>query len=452
MISCSIGAASRAPERDWLNRMKPLYNIQELKAARLKTGHVHSRFGDLNRKSAVKMPAATGHKGYEEQPFSFVHLSVTGRCNARCSGCINGLSLSNGGLPDGRPAFDMLPERDGEAIRRLLPEMEEEEVVLCLYGGEPLLALDRIERLYEILPTRNGRRNVRFMIYTNGQLLDHALTKHRELMSRIWLFSVSIDGRTDQHNSIRIGTDLNKIWKNMELLKEIRRGPLLMWSTLREGQSLLDCFEEFVELYKDGLADHFFWHWVETKEAFHDFPRFLACYEEDLRRIMDTYTEALSQGKLFSIVHVNELILYLLTGRKRKTTGCGIEADRNFDIVGGNIYACADLPLSEPIGRIGEDGAPHFFPHDLSQFTAYKEDLGCTGCGVHNYCGGRCPVQALMSEAERLIQYCQLMRLHVGVVMDYLPRIKTLLEQNGIGFQSLYDNSAFFAQFTDVTP
>ena len=435
--------------------IKPRYDVEDLKRLRQSAGIVHPRFGDLNKKSAVAISTPKTHThNYIERPFSFIHLSVTARCNARCAGCINGLSFGDVGqsLPTiEAPVSDADPERDAEAIIKLLPGMEK-DVVVCLYGGEPLLVMDKVERLYELLSGRDLPFDIRFMLYTNGTLLDKAIGKHRRLMSRIWLYSLSIDGKAGQHDSVRPGADLETIHKNLVLLKEVRKGPLLMWSTLREDQSLLDCFEEFSDLHGEGLADHFFWHWVETPEPFPDFEDYLTRYEKDLRQVMDAYTVALSEGKLLSIVHINELVLYLLTGKKRNTTGCGVEVDRNFDIVSGKIYACADLPISEPIGVIAEDGTPKLGEFDLTRFTSYKNDLECLRCGVHAYCGGRCPVQALVSGAERLNQYCQLMRLHVGVVRDYIQQIADLMAEKNITAQDIYDRSAFFAQFTDVTP
>jgi radical SAM protein with 4Fe4S-binding SPASM domain len=433
--------------------MKPLYDPREMKRLRQIGGLMHPRFGDLGRIGSVTMPGLSGlHGDYEERPFRFVHLSVTGRCNARCAGCINNMTLGEergsggiGKLPE------TVPERDARAARHLLGGANGKEAVLCLYGGEPLLAMGKVERLCDELFADPDFRP-RLMLYTNGKLLSEAVATFAEVMSRIWLFSVSIDGREAQHNSIRIGTDLKAIRSGLRLLKAVRQGPVLMWSTLREGQSLLDCFEEFQSLRKDGCVDHFFWHWIETKEVLHDFGGYAARYEEELRRIMDAYCEALSAGELISVVHINELLLYLLTGRKRRTTGCGVEVEGNYDIMGGRIYTCADMPMASAIGTIEEDGTPLLDKGDLSPFISYKDDLGCYQCGVHAYCGGRCPVQGLSSGAERLIQYCQLMRLHVGTVIDYLPRITEIMARQAMPLRGMYDESAFFAQFTDVTP
>jgi uncharacterized protein len=436
--------------------MKPAYDVLTLKRLRAQPGYVHPRFGSLNRPDAVIMPRCRLlPDGYVPEDFHFIHLSVTGRCNARCAGCINAMSHEGGSIAGaGRTALiDTLPERDARAVLSLLNKTNGHTgTVLCLYGGEPLLVTDKMERIYRLLSAAEGGRDLRFMLYTNGQLLGRALDSHRQFLSKIWLYSLSIDGRKEQHDLMRPGTNLAVIHENLRKLKEVRTGQALMWSTLREGQSLADCFEEFQELRKERLVEHFFWHWVETDAPFGDFSAYLSHYEKDLRQIMDAYVEALSRNELLSLVHINELILYLLQGEQRKGTGCGVEVDRNFDILDGRIYPCADLPLSEAVGSISEDGTPHVSEYDLSHYVSYKEALGCVGCGVHDYCGGRCPVQGMTSGAERLIEYCQLMRVHVGTVLEYMDDVCTLMQKHSISLQQIYDRSAFYCQFTDVTP
>ncbi|MCX8022281.1 MAG: radical SAM protein [Syntrophorhabdaceae bacterium] len=433
---------------------KPVFDVDHIRILRKKAGLIHPVFGDLSRPDCIVMPEPFFPEGiFNEREFDFIHLTVTNRCNARCEGCINGLFLSYGENSKKKKLFvEMEPERDGEAILRLAKMSKKKNTMLCLYGGEPLLEMDKIERLHKFLVKEKKSTNLYYMVYTNGDMLKTVSLKHRDFLSWVYLFSVSIDGREDQHNRIRRGTSLSKIHEGLEGLKGIRKGDVLMWSTLRDTQSLWDCFEEFMGLRDKGLVEHFFWHWVEIKSPFVDLKRYADTYENELRMVMDTYMKKLSAGELLSIIHINELILYLLTGKKRKTTGCGVEVDRNYDIVGGNIYPCADMPLTEPIGYIRDDGEPVISPYRLSYLTAYKKELGCYECGVHSYCGGRCPVQAMASEAARLIQYCQLMRLHVGTVMEYIPELKTIIEKNEITLQQIYDKSAFFVQFTDVTP
>ena len=415
---------------------------------------LHDRLGDLSSHSAYIM------RGKEKENFNYrevlplyIHLSVTGRCQARCLGCINTAFQS---APDNSrsiiPFKDTNPVRDARCIVSLINENPEEIVTICLYGGEPLLAMDKIEELMANINGADLSNEVRYMVYTNGDLLEKTASSHAELLKNIWLYSVSIDGTAEQHERIRRGTTLARIHAGLEAIKNLRKGHVLMWSTLREDQSLLDCFNEFTFLHENGLADQFFWHWVETGTPFVSLSTYALQYEKDLRRIMETYTTKLKNGILLPITHINELVLYLLCGKKRNSTACGVELARNYDIVDGRIHSCADLPAQYAIGTIADDGTPQITPPNLTWLVNYKNDLGCLQCGVHSYCGGRCPVQAVTGSMVRLRQYCQLMRLHVATVSEYLDDIASAMERNSITSQSIYEQSAFFVQFTDGTP
>lgn len=417
---------------------------------------VHARFGDLGRHDAVVMASGGCGRGqaFVEKDFTYIHLSVTGRCQARCKGCINAAitAPSQGDRRASSPVSETIPERDAACILNLLNAEVTGEAAVCFYGGEPLLVTDKIARIIDIIAAAATPYPVRYMLYTNGELLGATIDSHPRLMEKMWLTSVSIDGRKDQHEENRPGTHLEKIHAGLRRLQEVRRGKVLMWSTLREGQSLADCFHEFRELHDQGLAELFFWHWVETAEPYDNFPAYLAAYEQDLTEIMECSVAWLAEGKVLPVIHLNELILFLLSGTGRKSSGCGVELAGNFDLIGGKIHACADLPLEMAIGDIAPDGRPRLNNRDLSGLVAYKDSLGCYRCGVHDYCGGRCPVQAHISGGRRLFQYCQLMRLHVAVVMKYLPAIAGRMEAHGLTAQTLYDAAAFYAQFTDATP
>src|SRR5208283_3786693 len=147
----------------------------------------------------------------------------------------------------------------------------------------------KLARVISLLRERLPQRIIRFMIYTNGELINEAIKVSPILGAPIWLYSVSIDGGLEQHNRIRRGTDLRRIRENLRALRRSHKGEVLMWSTLREEQSLKDCFDEFTRLHDEGVVDHFFWHWVEKEQPMADLGAFADRYECDLRQIMETY-------------------------------------------------------------------------------------------------------------------------------------------------------------------
>ena len=413
-------------------------------------------FDDLSRLDAVKICSThpLTDQIYETDESIMIHLTITGRCYARCKGCVNSAIT----MGSDRPRNTIItfqeaePERDTIIIRELANRHHNQSITVCFYGGEPFLAADKMEKTWRILKESNEANRFRFMVYTNGELLSDALSLYSTFIKDMWLYSVSIDGDEEQHNRVRQGTRLSKIKRNLRELFTCYKGNVLHWSTLREEQSLFNCFEEFLRLYQEGLVNHFFWHWVESREPFEDFPSYVMNYGQDLEKIMDTYIQKISMGVMLPIVHVNELILFLLTAKERGHTACGVELAKNYDIVSGKVYSCADLPSHLSIGELDQNRKLKLSDYDLNSLVEYKSWLGCYQCGVSFYCGGRCPVQVIAGSKERTCQYCQLMRLHVGIIQERISDILRGLEKNGITLQTLYDQSAFLAKYTDVVP
>ncbi len=426
--------------------------LDRLADMRHRHGVVHARFGDLSRPDAVRIAAreSTGNH-YETQDDVIIHLTVTGRCNARCEGCIN--TAMEGGCRERTQVvaqFECQPERDAAIIERVALSRGDRPVTVALYGGEPLLELDRVMQLVCALDESPVASRISYMMYTNGQLLRESLDLHPDLWKRVKLLSVSLDGDAGQHQRFRPGTDLATIEAGLQRLRGAFSGQVLFWSTLREGQSLRNCFDQFLAYQEQSLVQHFFWHWAESPEPYGDFEEYVRRYGAELEYVMDTYVGRLRRGQLLSIVHLNELVLYLMTGKARGHSACAVELAENYDIVGGALTACADLPLS--MGMLPDIVADSETYPDLLGLVTYRDTLGCSECGVYPYCGGRCPVQVLAGSPERTLQICQLMRLHVGTVQERLPDITRGFARAGITVRDVYGSSAYVAGYTDVVP
>jgi len=389
--------------------------------------------------------------GYPERDDVIIHLTVTGRCNARCEGCIN-TALEAGCRDRGQVVteFESEPSRDAGIIERIARTCGDRQIMVALYGGEPLLEPDRILQLMHSLGNSPISTRVGYMVYTNGQLLLQTLRSHPALLKPVELLTVSVDGDSEQHRRFRAGTDLATIEAGLMEARRDFHGEVLLWSTLREAQSLRNCFDQFLDYRDRSLAGHFFWHWAESPEPYADFPAYLRRYGVELESVVQTYVERLRRGQLLSIVHLNELVLYLLTGKVRGHSACAVELAENYDIVGGTLTACADLPRS--IGALPDTTIDTETAPNLGGLVSYRGFLGCQDCGVYPYCGGRCPVQVLAGSPERTLQICQLMRLHVGIVQQRIGDITVALAVAGVTPRSLYDTSAYMTRYTDVVP
>lgn len=387
---------------------------------------------------------------YTENDDIIVNLTVTRRCHARCKDCINS-SITFGGKGSGIPNDgDCNPERDARLVVKIAEKYRDKGITLCFYGGEPFLVPDVMDRVRLLLAGSEVGKRTRYMVYTSGELIADALGKYPDLTSGMWLYSISVDGGPTQHAEVRPGTSLERTLDSLEILRRAYSGNILIWSTLREEQSLLDCYRQFITMYRRGLADHFFWHWAETDQPFNDLAQYAGRYAEELDQIMQEYDSWIAEGKILPIAHINELILYFLEQKNRGHTACAVELARNYDILGGTVHACSDLPAS--LGAFNSDGDVEIAGDKLRSLVTYKETLGCYTCDVHWYCGGRCPVQALACSIQRTQQMCRLMHFHVNTVKGHIPFIQKMLERHNIGCQQLYDSSAFMARYTDAVP
>lgn len=387
---------------------------------------------------------------FTENDDLIINLTVTPRCYARCKDCINNYLTFCGDNSLTLSDLESDPERDALLIEKIAEKHQHKDVTVCFYGGEPFLKPDKMDHIRLLLEKSVIGRRVRYMVYTTGEFIGEAVEKYPGLIRNMWLYSISVDGSAKQHERVRPGTSLATTISSLEKLRKVYDGNILVWSTLREEQSLMDCFRQFISMHRCGLAGHFFWHWADSKQPLENFKQYSSQYEQELDEIMNQYVSWISDGEILPISHINELLLYYLEGRQREHTACAVELAQNYDILGGRVHACADLPSS--YGAFSSSGSVDIPSGTLKSLVEYKKTLGCRRCGVHWYCGGRCPVQAIVGSPERTKQICKLMRLHVATVKRHLPYIQEMLIKHNISSQQIYDSSAFIARYTDVVP
>ncbi len=381
------------------------------------------------------------------------HLTVTGRCNANCVGCIN--SLIYGERVSFAERWEDGFEKNISALRVLMENLENGKVFLSFYGGEPLLAFDKLIKYYEFIQREFPEKGVEFILFTNGMLLDKALKENPDFFKSLKLLIVSIDGKKRQHESVRRGTNLDKIIANLELLKTRADVKVLMWSTIREEMSLKECVEEFLLLRERALCDYFFWHLIEAEKPIANFKEFQKRYLSDLEGLFQLFEEGLLDRKVHPFLPICELFYFLLKGIRRGQTGCGVEKLRNFDILAGRLFPCVDLGEEIEI-KFNSNGKNKIdsleeVKRELLNLVSYKEIFGCFQCEAEFYCGGRCPV-LIKTSPERARQYCELTRGMVRFAKIRAEKVKNLLEKAGFTLEDLYFPYGYLVLLTDVVP
>lgn len=140
-------------------------------------------------------------------------LSITQSCNLRCSYCSQNNAKDNMVI-----SFEVL-DNTIEYIKNRVKKQKYEFLSICFFGGEPLLAKDKILYFKEKVENIFCTENIIYSIITNGTLLDNEFLSHFEKIS----VKVTLSEK-DSHDKYRIFNNLmgsyDLIVKNLHNIEE----------------------------------------------------------------------------------------------------------------------------------------------------------------------------------------------------------------------------------------
>jgi uncharacterized protein len=248
-------------------------------------------------------------------------LNATSRCNNRCKYCFTSgryyHSRKHGQkdmpLEIARKAVDFFIEKS--RVNR-----EKNTPAITIYGGEPILRFDLIQKTVELTKSKGVFEKYNFSFTTNGTLLNEDSIKY--LVKNNISILISIDGPPRIHDRYRVfrngrGT-FNVIIKNLKRIQEYSRKYFENNITLNaviappyDFDTIIDFFfgEKFMEPLKYKLSINF----VNAYETtfFKDF-KLQKEYEnlqKELNRLKDRYKKALINGTYDDLTIEQQLFL-----------------------------------------------------------------------------------------------------------------------------------------------
>ncbi|MDO9097746.1 MAG: TIGR04084 family radical SAM/SPASM domain-containing protein [Candidatus Methanoperedens sp.] len=335
------------------------------------------------------------------------HIILTKECNLNCNYC--------GGGSDSPP----------KEIQYLIADLKsflsgDAAPVIEFYGGEPLLRIDTMKKIMDVIPGR-------FVIQTNGLLLDKIEGRY---LQKFHSMLVSLDGTKEVTDGERSAGVYDRIMQNVNLIR--RRGfcgDLVARMTVAQGT---DIYENVRYLLDTGVFDHVHWQlsfemfweaWENTEPGLEDW---INSYNSGVTLLVKWWvSEMESAGRVHGIVPFIGVMKSLLSGTcSRLRCGSGIDF---FTIMpDGRISACPvsiDFDFSV-IGSIFENT-----PRSLCDKAQVGEP--CVSCDIFHICGGRCLFVNRSQEMLRENGYaliCSTVRHLVRELQEALPRVKELIE------------------------
>jgi putative peptide-modifying radical SAM enzyme len=291
------------------------------------------------------------------------HVLTTERCNLNCSYCGGTRHL---------PGIPLDIEYDIEDLVRFISE--DEDAVIGFYGGEPLVAIDRLEEIMDRVPAKA------FTLQTNGTLLHELKDDH---LNRLHSILVSLDGDREVTDSRRGAGTYDRVMENVDNIK--MRG--------FEGDLIARmAFSDNGDIHRDvhhllRRFDHVHWQldvfWTDLENR-PDAWNWIDRYDEGIRSLIADFASEMKAGRIQGIVPFIP-VMGALIDRKSHHIWCGAGVDSFAIMTSGSLETCPIAP-ELPYSNVGSitDTTPEEI-HD-----SRRVGLPCSCCDILWICGGRC--------------------------------------------------------------
>lgn len=291
------------------------------------------------------------------------HVLTTERCNLNCRYCGGTRHL---------PGIPLDIEYDMEDLVDFIEK--DPEAVIGFYGGEPLLAMERMEEIMDRVPAKA------FTLQTNGTLLNEVRTSY---LRKFHSILVSIDGGKEITDRNRGEGIYDRIMENVGDIRDRGfKGDLIARMAYSDGG---DIHRDVSHLL--GIFDHVHWQldvfWTELDTRI-DPDKWIDDYDAGIERLIEDMRRGIEIGRIPGIVPFIPIMRTLLT-REPHHIWCGSGVDSFSIMTSGSIETC---PIAPELKYSNVGSLRTSTPESLRSSCLIGPP--CTECDILWVCGGRC--------------------------------------------------------------
>ena len=388
-------------------------------------------FEDLLRRRAILPANGAGKRTRQKEsapthvPLKTLILHVAESCNLRCRYCYqadkgNGRESQRHMSRDvATRAVDFLFERSGPI----------EDLVLVLFGGEPLLNFKTIRHVTDYAgkkASESGKR-VNFALTTNGTLLTPEIVDF--LQEQDVSVTVSLDGFEEIHDRYRRFPDDRPSYgvilpKVRHLLERSKKRPVVARVTVVDGpERVPEILDHLLGLgfVEAGFAPVTTGH-PECQLSDRQMDELLDAF----RHLAERFLEAAGQEKFFGFSNLIDLLVSIHQGEVMNFP-CGAGLGLFSVDAGGRLFLCQRFTGDETfcMGDIFNG----FDEERLGRFRKEAEISNkeeCRSCWARTICTGGCYHEACVREGSHLkpnLHYCEWIRRWGEIGLDVYCRI-----------------------------
>lgn len=357
-------------------------------------------------------------------------IEMTQQCNLRCTYC-----CYSGNYRDRREhnakeiTYDTL-QHTLEYIKKHY-DKNAEEITVCFYGGEALLAKKKVEwMISELLSIFKDK--VRFSFSTNGLLLIEEVIDWLVNIQNTFV-NVTIDGNKYMHDEHRRTVSGNGsydiIIRNLSLFRakypEFYEERVRFLSTVYSWNDVL----KLAEVWNDepSIAKHYPVHISHIIPNFDDDSRNYDTWEVKNNFYKQAFEEykrghrGILYGCFQKLIDIVENRNYLKLPSELNIQTCYQGLFSTFINVDGDLYACEKFCGTLNIGNVRQGIDENKTFSLLRQFTERKNHL-CSSCWAQRFC--RMCLTSLNNTEEEIKKMCNMERDTIDLALRYFCEYK----------------------------
>ena len=337
---------------------------------------------------------------------NLAYFILSEHCNLACKYCFVGSDACGQGISSTKDMTPEIAEKALDVFARQLEQSSEDyteyESNIIFFGGDPLLKFDVLEyvarRVKELSESRPVLRNTSLAVITNGTLLNEERILKLDAMGVA--VSISIDGFTEQANSMRVDKQGNETFERvvqvLETYKRLEVDPPSLSVTLTERT--IEDLPSMLKLVGDYGVRGFGYN-VLLKREDEDGGEY---YEAASQFIIDSFLALREHG-----VYEDRIMrkLNAFAHSRVHFSDCGATSGGQILFApDGRIGICQGL-MSESENYVADIWDDDFIANEhpawkaWSGLTAIHNDE-CLSCEALGICGGGCPVNARLLHPE----------------------------------------------------
>lgn len=357
-------------------------------------------------------------------------IEMTQQCNLRCTYC-----CYSGNYRDRRAhnAKEISYENLQKTIEYILGHYDNgaDEITICFYGGEALLARKKIEWVIdELRPVLKDK--VRFSFSTNGLLLTENTIDWLVNMPNVFV-NVTIDGNKYMHDAHRQtvsgGGSYDAIVKNLCFFKakypDFYKDNVRFLSTVYSWNDVLKLAEIWDE--EPATEGHYPIHISHIIPDFDDETRTYDTWEVKNRFYRQAFEEykrgnrGILSGCFQKLIDIVDNRNYLKLKSELNIQTCYQGLFSTFINVDGDLYACEKFCGALMVGNVREGLDENKTFSLLQQFTERNNHL-CSTCWAQRFC--RMCMTSLNYTEDEIEKMCDMERDTIDLALRYYCEYK----------------------------